>query len=151
MISTLFRNTQGWGFQVILKGPIQPSFGPYEWRPLEASLYASKFPTGSCPLALLLIYPNHSSTAFCFSPHCPGQPPQHLTNLAPGFSLLKNHIGPNWDYCYISFTLTLSPPPSFFYCSKKKNWNGKKEKVRLIFLPLWGIEVGNVNMDEWVR
>lgn len=57
MISTLFQNTPSPSFHAIVKAAIQISFCQYEW-PLLKLFYANIFPTGICPLALLLIYPS---------------------------------------------------------------------------------------------
>lgn len=57
MISTLFQNTPSPSFHAIVKAAIQISLCQYEW-PLLKLFYANIFPTGICPLALLLIYPS---------------------------------------------------------------------------------------------
>lgn len=66
MISTLFQNTLSPSFHAIVKAAIQISLCQYEW-PLLKLFYANIFPTGKCPLALLLIYPKYSAHTFCLS------------------------------------------------------------------------------------
>lgn len=66
MISTLFQNTLSSSFHAIVQPAIQISLCQNEW-PLSKLFYANIFPTGTCPLALLLIYPKYSAHTFCFS------------------------------------------------------------------------------------
>lgn len=93
MISTLFQNTPSPSFHAIVKAAIQISLCQYEW-PLLKLFYANIFPTGICPLALLLIYPSIQPIPSAFLFHLLKF---HMTRAAAPALVPAPHPGPSRD------------------------------------------------------
>jgi len=93
MISTLFQNTPSPSFHAIVKAAIQISLCQYEW-PLLKLFYANIFPTGICPLALLLIYPSIQPVPSAFLFHLTKF---HMTRAAASALVPAPHPGPSRD------------------------------------------------------
>lgn len=95
MISTLFQNTPSPSFHAIVKAAIQISLCQYEW-PLLKLFYANIFPTGICPLALLLIYPSIQPIPSAFLFHLLKF---HMTRAAAPAPGPAPHPGPKRGCC----------------------------------------------------
>lgn len=93
MISTLFQNTPSPSFHAIVKAAIQISLCQYEW-PLLKLFYANIFPTGICPLALLLIYPSIQPVPSAFLFHLLKF---HMTRAAASALVPAPFPGPSRD------------------------------------------------------